>query len=72
MDSIKHSRTGEDTYLCQKTGKRIPKSAPRCPKPKDPCKYRLDCIIYALYKDAERSARDARDRAQLAGELPLG
>jgi len=57
MDSGKHSRTGEDTYLCQKTGKRVPKSAPRCPKPKDPCKYRLDCIIYALYKDAQPSAR---------------
>jgi hypothetical protein len=52
-----HGGTGEDTYLCQKTGKRVPASAPRCPKPHEACKYRLDCIIYALYKDAQRSAR---------------
>jgi len=64
MENGKHSRTVEDTYLCQKTGKRIPQSDPKCPKPKDPCKYRLDCIIYALYKDTESSARDNRNRGQ--------
>ena|GEM_PF-2596053 len=57
MRDRKRGRTSEDTYVCQKTGKRIPASAPRCPKPTEPCKYRLDCIIYALYKDAQRSAR---------------
>ena len=61
MDAGKDSRTGEDTYLCQKTGKRIPKDTPRCPKPEDACKYRLDCIIYALHKDAQRSTRSVRN-----------
>ncbi|MCD6287944.1 MAG: DUF4445 domain-containing protein [Candidatus Hydrogenedentes bacterium] len=64
MDNKTYSRQDEDFYLCQKTGKRVPKSDPRCPKPKDPCKYRLNCIVYALYKDAQTSSRDARNRDQ--------
>ena len=67
MDGRKHSRTGEETYLCQKTGRRIPANAARCPKPKEPCKYRLDCIIYALYKDAQRSGRLRASRAERCG-----
>ena len=55
-ESGKQGRPGEKTYLCQKTGKRIPASAPRCPKPNEACKYRLERIIYALYKDAQDSA----------------
>jgi len=74
MDSEKDSRIGEDTYLCRKTGKRVPKSDPRCPKPEEACKYRLDCIIYALYKEAQGSAKHSNHRSSTGftrGPIPV-
>ena len=51
MGSERERQDDANTYLCEKTGQRVPRSEPVCPKPEEACKYRVNCIIYALYED---------------------
>ena len=53
-----------DTYLCEKTGLRVRQDKPVCLKPEKACKYRLDCIIYALYEDDLYSKSQAESQTQ--------
>ncbi len=46
-----HSRCTGKKYLCQRTGRYVPAENPVCQVPDKACKYRIDCIIYALQED---------------------
>ncbi len=36
---------------CLKHGDSIPQDRPACPYPREPCKYRSDCVVFALGRD---------------------
>ena len=50
VDSDGSPRTGKE-FLCQRTGRYVPAEDPVCQVPDKACKYRIDCIIYALQED---------------------
>ena len=52
-----------ERLLCRKTGRRVDVEHPRCQAPDEPCKYRSECIIYAMEEDEMASAFKAARRA---------
>ena len=44
-----------DGLVCRKTRRRVDGRDPRCPAPDQPCKFRSECVIYAMQEDNERS-----------------
>ena len=50
MKQIKKINTGKE-FLCQRTGRYVSAEDPVCQVPDKACKYRIDCIIYALQED---------------------
>jgi len=42
--------------LCKKSNRTVPADRPRCLHPDEPCKFRTDCLIYALAQEEEREA----------------
>ena len=50
MNANHSHRTGKK-FLCQRTGRYVPAEKPACQVPQEACKYRIDCIIYALQED---------------------
>jgi len=50
MKQTRTSNVGKK-YLCQRTGRYVPVENPVCQVPDKACKYRIDCIIYALQED---------------------
>ena len=39
---------GAETVHCNKKRKKIAKNNLQCPEPKEQCKYRANCVIYAF------------------------
>jgi len=64
MGNERERQDDADTYQCEKTGQRLARSEPVCPKPEEACKYRGNCIIYALYEDHLYSLSRSGARAQ--------
>ena len=64
MGNERERQDDANTYLCEQTGQRVPRSEPVCPKPQEACKYRVNCIIYALYEDHLYSVSRAGARIQ--------
>ena len=50
MNADHSHRTGKK-FLCQRTGRYVPAENPVCQVPQEACKYRIDCILYALQED---------------------
>jgi len=55
MFSTDNNRKGTDSesgktegLVCRKTGRHVDAEHPRCQAPDEPCKYRSECIIYAM------------------------
>jgi len=48
------------TLKCHKTGRDVPLSHPVCQAPDEPCKYRSECMIYALEQDEKEAQRKKR------------
>ena len=64
MGNERERQDDANTYLCEKTGQRVPRSEPVCPKPEEACKYRMNCVIYALYEDNLHTASRAGARIE--------
>lgn len=43
--------------ICRKTGQRIPPEHPECCVPDGTCKYRSECMIYAMEQMARKKSR---------------
>jgi hypothetical protein len=62
MNGDGSSNPAKGTLKCHKTGHDVPLSHPLCPAPDEACKYRSECMIYAL----EQDAREARKKKRAA------
>lgn len=51
-----NARPAEHDLLCRKSNQKVPASAPRCLHPDEPCKFRTQCLIYALAQENEPTA----------------
>jgi len=50
--SIASRQTMNERLFCKKKRRYVDARNPRCQAPDEPCKYRTECVIYALQHDA--------------------
>ena len=51
--------------LCKKSAQTIPRHALRCPSPKNACKYRAECLIYAFEQFEKMDQREKEETKEI-------
>ena len=47
--------------FCQKRGRYVGRHDFRCQAPAEPCKFRSECLVYAIHEDAQRGLATAKN-----------